>query len=207
MSYILDALRKSEQERQVAAGQSASALYPVMVESNRPRIAWTQLLAAMGAAVVAALAFWGWRSQPSVPSTPAPVYQAAAPARQAAPPTAMPPAPAPQAELAPVIPNEPRMPEADAAKPRATRAADPPAKAAARVAVPPGEGQIPPVPVQEDLPPLRIAGYIRDEEGGSMAMINDRLVREGEEISPGLRLETILPDGAIFSFKGRRFNR
>ncbi len=54
---------------------------------------------------------------------------------------------------------------------------------------------------------MAIAGYIHDDQEGSMAMINDKLVREGEEISPGLRLEKILADGAIFVYKGRRFRR
>jgi general secretion pathway protein B len=59
----------------------------------------------------------------------------------------------------------------------------------------------------KNLPEMTIAGYIHDDQEGSMAMINDKLVREGDEISPGLRLEKILPDGAIFSYRGERFRR
>ena len=32
MSYILDALRKSEQERQVASGRGVGMLFPVMAD-------------------------------------------------------------------------------------------------------------------------------------------------------------------------------
>lgn len=35
--------------------------------------------------------------------------------------------------------------------------------------------------------------------------INGSKKREGEEISPGLKLEQITPDGAIFSYRGQRF--
>jgi Type II secretion system protein B len=38
-------------------------------------------------------------------------------------------------------------------------------------------------------------------------MINNQLVHEGEEVSPGLRLVKILDDSAIFSYKGFVFSR
>jgi general secretion pathway protein B len=40
-----------------------------------------------------------------------------------------------------------------------------------------------------------------------MAMIDDKLLHEGDEVAPGLRLEKILADGAQFSYKGYRFRR
>ena len=60
---------------------------------------------------------------------------------------------------------------------------------------------------QAELPTIAIAGYIRDEQGISLAMINEKLVREGEEVAPNLRLEKILNDGSIFNFKGYLFRR
>ena len=38
-----------------------------------------------------------------------------------------------------------------------------------------------------------------------LVMINDRLLHEGAQVDPSLRLEEITPDGMIFSFKGYRF--
>ncbi len=35
--------------------------------------------------------------------------------------------------------------------------------------------------------------------------INGRMMREGQEVAPGLRLEEINQDGAVFSFRGTRF--
>ncbi len=40
-----------------------------------------------------------------------------------------------------------------------------------------------------------------------MVNINGRTTREGQEVSDGLKLEEITPDGAIFSFKGYRFQK
>jgi general secretion pathway protein B len=212
MSYILDALRKSEQERQVAAGQSAGVLYPVLVEIRRPGVTWVQLLSVVGTmCIVAVLAVWWWASRPA-PHAPAPATVAGAPPQMLAAPAHQPvqevASPAP---VVPVTLDRPRPPAPAAATKRAARQAPMPGKTVpqpvARV-VPPAE----PASVAADaplpeLPPMRISGYVRDGGEGGMVMINDKLVREGEEVSPGLRLEKILPDGAVFSYKGRRFTR
>ena len=43
--------------------------------------------------------------------------------------------------------------------------------------------------------------------GNRMTSINDRTLREGDELSPGLKLIEITPDGMIFSYKGYRFKK
>ena len=43
--------------------------------------------------------------------------------------------------------------------------------------------------------------------GENLAIINDKLVREGEEVAPGLRLEKIIDESAVFTYKGQRFRR
>jgi general secretion pathway protein B len=37
--------------------------------------------------------------------------------------------------------------------------------------------------------------------------VNDKLLREGDTLTPDLVLERITPDGMIFSYKGSRFQR
>ena len=37
--------------------------------------------------------------------------------------------------------------------------------------------------------------------------INDRTLREGDSVEPGLVLEQITPDGMVLSYKGYRFLR
>jgi general secretion pathway protein B len=39
----------------------------------------------------------------------------------------------------------------------------------------------------------------------SIVSINSRMMKEGESLAPGLKLEKITPDGVIFSYKGYRF--
>jgi general secretion pathway protein B len=57
------------------------------------------------------------------------------------------------------------------------------------------------------LPPINISGYVHNEQNGNLAMINNKLVHEGEEIYPGLLLIKILDNSAIFSYKGYIFTR
>ena len=39
-----------------------------------------------------------------------------------------------------------------------------------------------------------------------ITMINDKLLRQGDLLAPGLRLEQITADGVILSYKGYRFH-
>jgi general secretion pathway protein B len=66
--------------------------------------------------------------------------------------------------------------------------------------------ELPPV-LQQEMPALSVAGFIRDEGSGSMVIVNERLVREGDEVAPGVKLEKILNDSLVFNYKGYRFKR
>ncbi len=188
----------------MAAGQGSSMLYPVRVERRAPA-AWWPILAAAGSVAVIGLAWWLW-PRPVKEAGPAPAVTAPPPAAAAAPPPgAAVVAPAPVVRAAPAEAPAPKpapvpQPVATAVRKAApAAAASPPAAAAAALEL--GEAS------PKDMPAMSIAGYIRDDQAGSMAMINDKLVREGEEVAPGLRLEKILSEGAIFSYKGQRFRR
>lgn len=63
-----------------------------------------------------------------------------------------------------------------------------------------------PVSVQQALPKISISGlvYSGDHEG-RLVGVNDQLVREGDYLAPGLKLEQITPEGVIFSFRKYRF--
>jgi general secretion pathway protein B len=69
-----------------------------------------------------------------------------------------------------------------------------------------GAAELPPA-LQRELPVLSVAGFIRDEGSGSMVIVNERLVREGDEVAPGVKLEKILNDSLVFNYKGYRFKR
>lgn len=64
-----------------------------------------------------------------------------------------------------------------------------------------------PSDVRNSLPPLEIGGYAEGPAGAPMIVIDDRLVREGEEVGPGIKVEKISPDGAVFRYRNYRFRR
>jgi general secretion pathway protein B len=201
MSYVLDALRKSEQERQLAAGAPAGTLYPVMVERTAASWPWPLAMAAAGVAALAlALAWWFWPRPLRQPVPPPTTAAAVAPARLAPPPLA---ASTFRSERAkPSSAGRPPATSADGRRADVAASPQPGPKTAAT-----GEAGDLPAALLKELPPLQIAGFIHDEQAGSMVMVDDKLLHEGDEIAPGLRLEKILGDGALFSYKGYRFRR
>lgn len=63
-----------------------------------------------------------------------------------------------------------------------------------------------PAPVRSELPALGITGHVWSEEGSlRLLSVQDRIVREGGEAAPGVRLEEITQTGAVFVFRGWRF--
>lgn len=63
-----------------------------------------------------------------------------------------------------------------------------------------------PANLQSELPTLSIGGSMYSNNPAErMLLIDKRLLKEGEEISPGLVLDSILPNGAILRYKGLRF--
>ncbi|MBI4687372.1 MAG: general secretion pathway protein GspB [Nitrospirae bacterium] len=64
-----------------------------------------------------------------------------------------------------------------------------------------------PLSLQQELPSLSIAGHIYSDNPSSRAAnINGQIVREGETMSNGIKLEEITEEGIILSYKGRRFS-
>lgn len=219
MSYILDALRKSEQERQIAAGRGVGMLYPALVEpaaNNKLKLA----LLAAGIIAAALVTIW-WaasRNSPAIApgsSEPAAMSGSAASKselRREALPAANPlgeARPAPARTVAEHKTNN-NLP----ATPGKPPAEVPAKKAVAATPVTPAVPSAMPASKNESLgdspkglPTINISGYINDEQGANLAIINDHLVREGEEIAPGLRLEKIIGENAVFNYKGQRFRR
>jgi len=74
------------------------------------------------------------------------------------------------------------------------------------ITAPAGGTELPPA-LQQELPVLIVAGFIRDEGSGGLVIVNDRLAREGDEVAPGVKLEKIAGDSLVFNYKGYRFKR
>lgn len=63
-----------------------------------------------------------------------------------------------------------------------------------------------PSSVQQSLPSFSITAHIHTGDPASgMVKVNGQTIREGQELSPGLKLEEIIPDGVIFRYQNYRF--
>lgn len=211
MSYILDALRKSDQQRQRGAAPTLLAAQATAVAPKQPAFLAYGLLAAVlvGAGMVIG---WlrPWQAEQAAPGRAELV--AAKPLestpRQAAP-ALVPTKPQLPARAKPEPRSTPR--EADAvvsrktvapAQPVGTAAAD-----AARVPTVISMAELP-LSLQQELPPMTISVHAYSgNPGDRLVGINNRMLREGEYVVPGLKLEQITPEGMIFGYKGYSFRR
>jgi general secretion pathway protein B len=265
MSYILEALKKSERKRPPGP---VPDLFTVQGPRSAGRSRRPLLAVAVSVAifVVAALGGWAWLGRRDRPAS-APAPTGAQPERRAsggAPledATPGPAALAPPASQAPVVPSNSvtAKPAANAApgrrppgaRPAGTKIAAPataivpaaqapgatapgagtptansavtapvPAVAAAEPASPPPQdrAEVPPADGHavgiEELPTnlrallgsFAVTGHVWSEEPTlRLLTVQDRIVREGGEAAPGVRLEEITQTGAVFTVRGWRF--
>ena len=226
MSYILEALKKSQAERQLGELPSIHApqvqLHDGAASASARRTPVWLALGGVTVAVAAALLLWQpWQADAAAPAAaavvPAVLAQAVpAPLPVAAPPAAVAPAPVaasvpPAATAAPV---HHARPVAEPKQEAPGQAVSPPVAAPAPAApapAPAAEESVPgmrdlPEPIQRQIPPVAIGGYIYSKNPADRLLLIDKVLRhEGEELAPGLVLEKLQPKAAIFSFKGYRY--
>lgn len=228
MSYILEALKKSQAERQLGELPSIHApqvqLHDGAASASARRMPVWLALGGLTVAVAAALLLWQpWQAAATAPAlTPAVLAQAVPAPMPVAVPPAVPvpvPAPAPVTQVTSVPPAATAAPVHHArsvAEPKQEtpgQAVSPPVAAPAP-AVPPtpaAEESVPgmrdlPEPIQRQIPAIAIGGYIYSKNPADRLLLIDKVLRhEGEELAPGLVLEKLQPKAAIFSFKGYRY--
>lgn len=224
MSYILDALRKSDQQRRRGAVPSLPALPPTMRERERPALL-PYVLLGLGAVVVVGMALaWLRPWSPHAGQAPQPVAPVVGAAQRPGPPVvaaailaAAAESPRQQAALSiPAAAPPPRR------QPVTGRAATPSRAAAPAVAGELGGTAAPEPPVsarpmtlaelppsiRQQLPPLQVAVHAYSGTAHDrLVSINGRMLREGDLLAPDLRLEQITPEGMVFAFRGYRFRR
>ena len=227
MSFILDALRKSEHERQRRAGPVVADLGVTPRRSNAlPVMIAVGALLAINLAVIAYFALRDDAPPASViaaQETPPPTAAAASPVTVAPPVPVAAPAPvaAPQDTVARVV--RPLVAEVGAdTAPQAPDATPPPApdplllpprslpaRAAPRVTA--TEDYIPrldtlPPQATAGLPPLNLDLHIfAANPAGRAAFINGRRYREGDTTSEGVEVVAITAEGAVLRYRGQRF--
>jgi len=250
MSYILDALRKSDQLRRRDA---APTLLPGQVTLEVPKqpalLAYGSLALVLLSAGIAIGWLRPWQPETVVPPPEARTGKPPAPGQSPGlalqPDTAPPPAPELHAQnpapATPAVPvAAPAQLSAPAAAPlhrRATatvkterqgdeRRSAPPKTAAgmSKKALAPepalgsnsGAARAPsvmstaelPLAIQQELPPMSVSVHAYSgKPADRLVDINGRLLHEGENVAPGLKLEQITPDGMILSYRGYTFRR
>lgn len=208
MSFILDALRKSESERQRSAVPSVTRVPPAIPRADLP--AWA--IAMILVLTVSVLAFGGawWRSLQAPPAAPD-LTTGETPTVASAPGSAASP-PAPERSAGSTLENlTARTPLAPAA---GSAAAEPPrddATTRAAPRTPVAEASL--LPTAADfaadgvvLPELRLELHGYDPQPSQrFVFINGRRYAEGETLREGPRLIAISADAAILSYGGAEF--
>jgi len=207
MSFILDALRKSEIERKRQSGPTV-AEFPVAREDRRLPVA----LVAIGfllAANVAVVAYFMLREAPapvaattqaaaaavigppSAPVSQSPLQAAAEPPEQLADqPEELYGEPA---TLPPDAPDPTLLPAPPMTRPGVTYSAEP-------------TGDAPSVEAATGLPELTVDLHIYANDPAKRAVfINGRRYTQGAQIAEGPIVEEITREGAVLSYRGRRF--
>lgn len=219
MSYILDALRRAESERErghVPNLHSPSAPVTVAEDGPAARSApWPWIVAGALALLLVGGAVWLWpSSREPIALPPAPVAAAPRPPAQIQPPATVPLGPAmtrvesPQAAPAPVAP--PPVAARPAVPPFVPVVvpvpATPPARDAAAAERLPTASELPEA-LRRELPTLTIGGAMySDMPANRMLIINGQVLHEGDKVAPALVLEQIGLKGAVLTFKGQRYS-
>lgn len=251
MSYILEALRKSDQQRSRGATPTLFGGQEAMAVRRKPAFALYGVLAValIGAGIAIGL-LRPWQTPQAEMAERAPIVvhapvAASAPTPAPAVAPAVPPqlqdtmAPAisaPVAESAPLPKVEPKpvarpkrrverpirkaepsvadrstpepVPQPGSESPAAEPArAEPPAAEPANTEPVGTMSELPPS-IRDELPKIRITVHAYSSKRASRLVgYDNRILREGDYLVPGLRLEEITQDGMILSYKGYRFSR
>ncbi|CAN5139761.1 hypothetical protein BH24PSE2_BH24PSE2_04890 [soil metagenome] len=215
MSFILDALKKSEIERQEQAGPSVAHVREAAPETRRPL--WVAAIAALLVINLIALLIFALRSPAESPAS------AAVDAADEVPVPASRPPPVQARSTRPAAPAASR-PEV---RPLAAEAQAPAAvERTVTAPSPTAGGAAPPQPAPSDtddsaglstfeeltvagrlaLPPLHLDIHVySDTPAARFVFIDGRKYREGERLSAGPQIEQITETGVIMSHQDERF--
>ena len=222
MSYILDALKRADAERGQGATPPLAGTAPLVEAAPARQLPGKRLWPiAIAAFALIAASVWAWQTfrsateptEKTVAVTAAPLAtNPPSPAEPPTTPTATAESTAPAAPRPPISPQPPapvrpilaKAPPPPPAKPR-------PAPAATAAAAPAAAPSAAPPPLsaaqKAALPQITVSGSSYSANPAHRMLIaNGQVVKEGQELSPGLTLESIGTRSAIFNQRGTRFN-
>lgn len=209
MSFILDALKKSEKERQREAVPGIGDL-PIVIHQTRTSTWMVAGIAALGIGVIALVWVW-WRTTDNAPIVASPPPEAPATVVQTTPPASAPAIVAPQ----PTANTSTRSLANEAARMAAVAAAQSaPTTSTEPLVVQAAPPVITPAPMSIlqaraaglGVPELRLELLVYSPEPAQrFVFINGSKYVEGETLADGPRLIEVSPEGAILSYTGQNF--
>ena len=220
MSYILEALRRAEAQRQRGAvpglhAQPATAALadPALARQAGARRSWRLAWILAAALLLAAGARW-WLGPSELAPTVGPVQPfAVAPAARIAAPAVEPALAVPLAvPVAPALAASAAAVNTAALPPRVASSAGLPLLAAPLPATAPASApRLPtlaelPETVRRELPVFTLGGSVYAEQASQrMVIINGQVMREGERLAPELLLQQIRLKSVVLDYRGQRF--
>jgi len=221
MSYILDALRKSDQQRQRGVPPPLLALQATAVVPGR-RVSISQVVLAallIGAGIVIG-SLRPWQTEQPTAATQPAAMKPLESSQLLSSPVPAPAAATMERQVPAVAKREARAKPRN--KPREAVTAVPQELTGKPVPEKPdgaGRGDAAqeqkvmtiaelPVSIQQEIPKMSISVHAYSGAPKERLVgINDRMLREGDFLVPGLLLEQITLNGVIMSYKGYRFRR
>ena len=206
MSYILDALKKAESERErggIPGLSTPQANHSSYIDyGSRPK-PWLMMAMAVIALIALVAAVWVWRQSAAVTVAAAAAPDAGVPQVAA---QKLLPVPKPIAKVAPVVLARPEPVAREFAAPTAATTA---ALPAAPVQSPSGGTPMLhdlPDTLRRQIPALHISGAVYSDSPPQWTLIiNDQVMGKGSQVAPDVRLEEISASSAVFNYKGQRF--
>ena len=195
MSFILEALKKSEKKQQNKNGQTVRTVYePAPVRKGSPSfwgIGLLTLLLFNGALLLWFFAPWQQSSQSVDPASTVPTAVKQTESRVVA--TGVSPSPIKKKTLTPSVAAQ-QHPEV---KPLPAPRNDKKIYSFSQL----------PISIQRRIPTLKMAlhAYNREKPSASLVQLNDHILREGEMVTDKIRLEKITAEGAVLHYDGYHF--
>ena len=200
MSFILEALKKSENKHRRRSGQNPRTIHEPVPHNKAKSRAWVLgilLLLLVNTALL--LWFFGPWQQSSSSQTTELLSMDTAPVKAQA------------MEFESVTSQAaPSLRQNNTAPIAVVTQKQPPVAKA--LPVPRNENQVYsfgqlPVLIQKRIPALQMSlhAYNRDDKSTSMVQLNDRIMREGDMVTNNIRLEQITAEGVVLRYDGYRF--
>lgn len=213
MSYILDALKRAESERERGAvpGLHSQSLHPSVARAQTPSLGQLSALLLVLALLVG---LWLWWSQAEPLAEPLAAKPAPAPTQVlvASPPSSAAPTLSVRQrnEPAPIPASAPRVAVPARSTPvHAAVAPAPPLQPSAATSSSASASPLPegiPAQLVGKIPALRITGAVyASDPKQRLLLVNNLVLHQGEQVTPELTLEAIEAKAAVFNYQGTRF--